>query len=253
MKEELVSIITPTYNSQGYLEQTINSVLNQTYKDWELLITDDCSTDGTVEVVRSFAEVDTRIKLFRLSKNSGPGIARNNSIAEANGRYIAFLDSDDIWHPEKLKHQLTFMDAKSAELSFTSYAFYSSKGAFIKKIIAKEKVKMSDMLRANYIGCSTAIYDQSVLGKIYMPEIRKRQDYGLWVRIIEKCKVAYGLDISLTKYVVRPNSVSRNKLKVLKYQWVFYKKVVGLSYLNSVRSTLLWFFYSVLGIKNKGK
>ncbi|MHA7099868.1 teichuronic acid biosynthesis glycosyltransferase TuaG [Roseivirga pacifica] len=252
--QSLVSVITPTYNAVNFVSDTIDSVLSQTYQNWEMIITDDCSTDDTWCLLEKFAQKDERIKIYRLAKNGGPGLARNNSIKEASGEFIAFLDSDDLWLPQKLDKQIAFMKRRNSCLSFTSYQLISEdKKEFHKIVVAKETVDMHDMLKSNYIGCSTAMYNARELGKVYMPSIRKRQDYGLWIEIIKKVKLAHGLDERLSLYRIRQQSVSSNKFKLIAYQWRFYKKVVGLNYVMTIRSLIYWFFYSVFGIKDKGR
>lgn len=216
-------------------------------------MTDDMSEDNTRAILKSYSEQDSRIKVFFMDQNGGPGIARNNSIKNASGRYMAFLDSDDSWDSEKLERQISFMEEKDAALSYTSYRLIDESGTPVKRVIAKKEVGMKNMLRSNYIGCSTAIYDTLKLGKVYMPVVRKRQDYGLWLDIIRKTEVAYGLEDDLTDYNLRKGSLSSNKLKVVRHQWTFYRKVADLNIRQACLSMLFWFFYSVMGVKNRGE
>ena len=183
--EQLVSIIIACYNSEKYLSETINSVLNQTYKNWELLLVDDCSTDNTISVIEPFQKKDTRIKLFRQRQNSGAAVTRNKAIKEAKGRFIAFLDSDDLWLPQKLEKQIGFMLKNGYSLTHTAYEIIENNGKATNKTIrSKPVLTYNNMLFSNKIGCLTAIYDRGKLGKVYMPQIRKRQDYGLWLKIL---------------------------------------------------------------------
>ena len=155
----LVSIITPSYNSSSFIAETIESILSQTYLNWELLITDDCSTDRSVEIIERYIQRDSRIKLFRLEKNCGAGVCRNRSISEAKGRFIAFCDSDDRWRPEKLEKQLAFMREKDCALSYTSYMTCDESGKISSIVIGKRRETYFSMRCDNRIGCLTAVYD----------------------------------------------------------------------------------------------
>lgn len=233
MKEKLVSIITPSYNSEKYIVETIKSVLHQTYQHWELLITDDGSTDTTVKIVEEYIKKDHRIQLFKI-QNSGAAIARNNSIKNAKGDYIAFLDSDDIWLPEKLGKQMHFMHKNKIALSYTFYETINELGVDLNKLIKPPlKLTYKDNLYSNYIGCLTAMYDVSILGKVYMPVIRKRQDYALWLKILKQIPYAMGIDESLALYRVRENSMSSSKIEMLKWNWKLFYNIEKLGLLKS--------------------
>ena len=236
----LVSIITPSYNSAPFIVETIESILSQTYANWELLITDDCSTDNSIEIIERYVQQDARIKLFRLTENSGAGICRNHSIREAKGRFIAFCDSDDCWKPEKLEKQLAFMLERDCALSYTSYLVCYEQSRITGIVVGRAKETYASMQRDDGIGCLTAVYDTQKVGKIYMPELRKRQDWGLWLKILEKCGVAYGMKEPLAIYRVRSGSISRNKLSLVKYNLNVYKKILRFSALKSYL-----FFYFV--------
>ena len=250
----LVSIITPSYNSAVFIGETIESILAQTYTNWELLITDDCSTDNTNDIISQYIQKDNRIKFFKLEKNSGAGVARNNSIKEAKGRFLAFCDSDDCWYPEKLEKQLAFMVNNNYEFTCTSYDIYNEisnvKVGYIK---CKKKITYWNLLKDNSIGCLTSIYDTSRIGKIYMPTIRKRQDWGLWLTIIKKTKTVYGLQETLAKYRIRENSISSNKIAMLKYNYKLYKDVEGFSSFSSILLLSLYFmpYYFYKKIKQR--
>lgn len=232
-----VSIITPCYNSAKYIAATIDSIKAQTFEDWELLITDDCSTDDTVAIVESYAKDDERIKLFRLENNAGGGAARNNSIERATGRYIAFCDSDDRWYPEKLAKQLAFMEEKDCAFSYTSYMTCFEDGAIKGIVVCPHCETLRSNLRDSKIGCLTAMYDTEKVGKVYLPLIRKRQDWGLMIRILQRCGVAYGMKEPLALYRLREGSISSNKLDLVKYNIGVYRQVLGWS---GVRSTLFF-------------
>lgn len=185
-----------------------------------MIIVDDVSPDNSNEIIEQFCKIDNRIKLIRLEKNSGPAVARNIAIEKANGRYIAFLDADDLWKAEKLEKQLSFMKEKNCALSYSSYKTMTEDGVLFQKIvIPPSKLSYSDLLKSNYIGCLTAVYDTQKIGKIYMPVINKRQDYGLWLRILKKTDFAYGITEPLATYRIMSNSVSSNKISLLKYHY----------------------------------
>jgi len=223
---ELVSIITPSYNSVRFISETIESVLDQTYKNWEMIIIDDGSSDNSTKIIESYLLKDSRIKLIKLSKNMGPATTRNYGIKESKGRYIAFLDSDDLWYPDKLLQQIPFMHNNDIALSYTRYNHIEEKSKkIINEIYIPSKVSYSELLKQNIIGCLTAIYDTEKLGKIYMPEIRQRQDYALWLDILKRIPYAYGIEESLASYRVRSTSISSNKWIASKYNWKLYREI----------------------------
>lgn len=225
----LVSIITPCYNSADFIAETIEAILAQTYTEWELLITDDCSKDNTVEIVKSYIKKDSRIKLFQLEKNGGGGVARNNSIAQAQGRYIAFCDSDDRWYPTKLEKQIAFMQERNIALSYSSYMTCNEAGCVNGIVVAPNVVTYESTLRDDKIGCLTGMYDTEKVGKVYLPLIRKRQDWGLWIRVLSKCYKGEGLKEPLAIYRLRDGSISSNKFDLVKYNIGLYQEVLGWS------------------------
>lgn len=223
----LISIILPSYNLEKYIAETIESVITQTYNNWELLITDDCSTDKTVEIITSYALKDPRIKLFQLKKNSGAGVARNNSISQASGRYIAFLDGDDWWYPDKLEKQIKFMVENKYEFIFTAFE-YSDENLCVTGVSYKpKKISYNQLKFGCNIGTPGVIYDTKRIGKLYMPSIRKRQDWAMWIQIAKYTKYAYSLNIPLWKYRLLPNSLSSNKLSLVKYNMRIYTEYLG--------------------------
>ncbi len=233
MNNLLVSIITPTYNSSQFISQTIESILAQTYTNWELLITDDCSADDTYTILEKYAQQDRRIKIYRLPTNSGAGAARNNSIREARGRYIAFCDSDDRWYPDKLEKQVSFMNKMQCGLSYTSYITCNENGENEGIVICRKHESFNSIKRDNKIGCLTAMYDTEIVGKVYMPLIRKRQDWGLMLNILKSSKIAYGIKEPLAIYRVRTDSISSNKKSLVKYNVSLYQDVLGWSKIRS--------------------
>ena len=240
----LVSIIMPNYNSQKYVEKTIKSVLAQTYQNWELLFVDDCSTDKSLEIARSFN--DDRIKIFQNEENSGAAISRNRAISEAKGRWIAFLDSDDLWQEDKLLKHVAFMAENDVAFSCTPYSVINDDGDEISVFSPKEdKYTYKDILKHSYIGCLTVIYDSDKVGKVYMPDNAvKREDLACWLQILKTGTDVVCFHENLSTYVVHQNSVSSNKLKMAKYQWRVYRKVEKLSLLKSLYYLAHW---AVLG------
>lgn len=238
-----VSIITPSYKSERFISQTIESVLAQTYQDWEMIIVDDVSPDNSNYIIEEYSKTDSRIKFIKLEKNSGPAIARNKAIEEAKGRYIAFLDADDLWKPEKLEKQINFMKEKNCDLSYSAYETMTEEGVLENKFIMPPlKISYKDLLKSNYIGCLTAIYDTKKIGKIHMPLINKRQDYGLWLKILRKIDFAYGINEPLATYRLMSNSVSSNKISLFKYH---YKLFTEFENIGKIR-TLYYLCWHVL-------
>lgn len=222
----MVSVITASYNCRDFIAQTIESILAQTYQNWELLITDDCSTDDSREIIQSYADKDARIRLLRLDSNSGAGVARNNSIREARGRFIAFCDSDDRWYPDKLERQLEYMDCNGYGLTYTSYDTCDESGRINGFVQCLSYLNRARILRDNGIGCLTAVLDVEKVGKHYMPSIRKRQDWALWIEVISKTGTAHGLQVPLALYRVRTGSISSNKVEMLRYNYNVYHEVL---------------------------
>lgn len=235
MRQPLVSVITPTYNSEDFISDTIDSVRAQSYANWEMILVDDASSDKTVAILHEYAATDERIKVHALQTNSGAAIARNTAIEKASGSYIAFLDADDLWKPEKLERQIAFMQKKDIAVSFSSYELMDEQGNSLQKMVkALPKVDFSKMLKSNYIGNLTGIYNADKLGKVYMPNIRKRQDWALWLTLVQKVGFAYSLEAPLATYRVRENSISSNKLNLLQYNYTIYRKALNFGVLKSI-------------------
>ncbi len=234
MQNSLVSIITPSYKSENFITATIESVLTQTYVNWEMIIVDDVSPDNSNVIIEEYSKKDTRIKLIKLEKNSGPAVARNRAIEEAKGRYIAFLDADDLWHPEKLEKQIAFMNENDLSFTYSSYDLIDEKNKSLGTFITQKRVSYVSLLKTNSIGCLTAIYDTKILGKIYMPDIIKRQDYGLWLKILKNIKNTKGILEPLATYRIMKNSVSSNKITAAKYVWKIFRDVEKLSFFKSL-------------------
>lgn len=226
-----VSIIMPMFNSGQFIEGTINSVRDQTYDNWELLIVDDCSKDDSVEVASRLASDDHRIKVISLNSNGGAAVARNEGIKASSGRFIAFLDSDDRWDSEKLAKQVKFM--KERELAFSHTGFRrvdSTTGKKLSEYVPPARLTYKDMLYSNQVGCLTAMFDTQQVGRIEMPSIRKRQDYAMWLKILRKVGSVYALEEVLASYTVRTNSISSNKISLLKYNYSVFRDCEKLSW-----------------------
>ena len=238
-----VSIIMPSYNTAKYIDETINSVLKQTYTDWELIIVDDCSTDETDAIVSKYL-TDERIKYLKNEVNSGAAITRNRALREATGKWIAFLDSDDLWQPEKLEKQLKFMADGGVAFSFSDYEVIDDVGS-VKTVFVprKDLYNYKDILKSCSIGCLTVIYNAEILGKVFMPEnAPKREDIACWLSILKKGIMGFCLHASLAKYRVHSHSVSSNKVKMLKYQWRLYRKTERLTVCKSFCYLISWAF-----------
>lgn len=250
--QPLVSIITPMYNSENFILKTIESVVNQTYSNWELLLVDDGSTDNTIQIVEDFKQKYTNIKLLQNSTNLGAAKSRNKGIFEAKGDYIAFLDADDLWKPIKLDLQIQFMETHKCDVSFSSYEQIDESGKPLHKLVkALPKLTYNKYLKTNYIGNLTGMYNAKTLGKITSPDLRKRQDWLLWLAAIKKSgKPALGIQESLAYYRVRQNSISSNKIELLKYNYLVYKKGLGFSTIKSLHRMLI-FLWEQFMVKSK--
>lgn len=242
MNRDLVSIITPTYNSEKFLIETIKCVLNQTYSNWEWLITDDASKDKTVEILKKYSAVDNRIKVFLLKNNMGSGFARNNSIKKSKGKYIAFIDSDDLWEDNKLEIQINFMNKNNISFSHTSYGYINENGNKIKKTfnVSKLPVGYEDLLKRTEISCLTAIYDSSKIGKFYMSNHRRKQDYALWLKILKHGYYSFPIPSELAYYRQYAESATSNKLPLLFKHASFLKETQKMNWFLAIYYTMYW-------------
>ena len=232
----LVSVIMPAYNSAEFITEAILSVQKQTYPDWELLVIDDASKDFTLSKVQTLAKEDPRIKILENKKNKGTGFSRNKGIRAAQGDFIAFLDADDLWKANKLETQLEFMKSNELSVSYSSYERIAENGQKRNEIIeALPYLTYQKLLKANYVGNLTGMYDVRQLGKIYAPDVRKRQDWALWLEAIKKGGTAKGIKEPLALYRMRRNSISGNKLEMLGHNFRIYHHVLGYSYFKSLK------------------
>lgn len=230
--QDKVTVVTPSWNSEKYIRKTIESVQAQTYQNWEMIIVDDCSTDRTVEIVKSIAEVDPRIKLLQQNKNSGAGAARTRSMQNATGRYIAYLDADDIWKPKKLEKQVQFMKERGCGFSCTSYEVINDAGKPLNKYVHMlPKVDYVGFLTNNLLQTVGIMVDTDLVDKRYlvMPDIRRRQDAATWLQILKAGYDCYGLDVILAEYRRASGSLSSNKIKAIKGIWSLYRDIENLS------------------------
>lgn len=247
----LVSVIMPTYNCGEYIAQSIDSVVAQTITDWEIQIVDDCSTDNTQEVLNPYLEKYPQIHYYKLPENEGPAVARTEAIKRANGKYIAFLDSDDLWASNKLEKQIAFMEASYAKFSCTAYAQMDADGNNLHTVmIPLKKTDYKKCIRlSNPIGNLTVMYDQEALGKFEVPMIKKRNDFALWLQILKKTDYCYGMEEVLGTYRLgRVGSVSHNKLVQAKYHWQLYHQIEGHNIMRSVYEVGCWAFVKGTGI-----
>ena len=249
-EKHLISIISPSYNSSDFIEETINSISAQTYQNWELIVVDDCSKDNTVSILKKLSKNDSRIKIFTNTTNKGAAISRNIGLENASGRFIAFIDSDDLWYPQKLEIQINFMLSNFYPISFTSYELIDEMGLPLNKIMQTvEKIDYRGYMKNTIIGMSTSMIDRSLVGNEFrFTNIRTRQDTYLWITLLKKGHKAYGINQILAKYRVRSDSISANKIKAAKRVWYLY---YNLEKLGIVKSTYFFCFYVYNALKKR--
>lgn len=246
--DKLVSIIIPVYNASRFLEETINSIQEQTYSNWEAIFIDDCSSDNSYNLIKKYQKEDKRIKLIKNKTNSGAAVSRNNGIDHAEGDYLCFLDADDKWHPKKLEKQINFMQELNCEFSFTGYQFANEKCTPNGKIVlVPNKINYKQALKNTTIWTSTVMFDMGKLTKddIYMPNIKRGQDTATWWKVLKKIEYAYGLNEVLSYYRRTNNSLSANKLTALKRTWNLYRNVEHLNILSSFYN-FCWYCFNAV-------
>ncbi|MBD0778090.1 glycosyltransferase family 2 protein [Maribacter sp. ANRC-HE7] len=247
MERHLISIITPVHNSAQFIEATIETVLKQTYSHWEMILIDDCSEDGSVAIIEKLAKKDRRFKLIKNLEKSGAGIARNKGISVAKGTFITFLDSDDLWFPNFLATSLNTCLVNNYEFVFSSYERRDEGlNSLISDFIVPQKVTYKDVLKSCPILCSSTFIDIRRIGKHYMPDLKKRQDWCFFLSVLKEVEYAYGIIEPMVIYRMRKDSISRNKLKLIPYVWKVYRDVEKLSF---VRSFYLLYLWSLNGFK----
>ena len=247
MKNDLVSIIVPVFNAEKFLDETINTVLNQSYQNWELLLINDCSKDDSKEIYKKYKK-DDRIIWFDQEKNGGAALARNKGIELSKGKYLCFLDAEDLWEKDKLEKQLNFMKKNNCEFSFTGYEFADEKGIPNgKKVKVPAIITYKQALKNTTIWTSTVMFDMNKLSKdsIYMPNVKRGQDTATWWKVLKKIKCAYGLNEVLSYYRRTNESLSANKLTALKRTWNLYRNVEKLGVFSSVYN-FCWYCYNAV-------
>ena len=243
--DNLVSIVMPTYNGEKFIGETIASVLKQTHTNWELIIVDDCSKDNTAGVVASFQ--DSRIRYLKNEKNSGAAISRNYGLREAKGKWIAFLDSDDLWSPEKLEKQIAFMETNGYSFSFTDYRIVMPDGNALPYIFtAPKKVTKFGLYLYCWFSTITVMYNREKVGLIQIADVKKNNDYAMWFKVAEKAD-AYRLPECLSVYCKRENSISSgSKLKLIKHHYILFRKAQGKGKLTAAFLTGVNLVFGVL-------
>ncbi|WP_334078977.1 glycosyltransferase family 2 protein [Microbulbifer sp. M83] len=223
-KDNLVSVIMPAFNVAAFIQESIESVLNQSHSDLELIVVDDCSTDRTGDIVSRLASKDSRIRVLITDENLGGAGARNLGLEAARSRYVAFIDGDDLWHPEKLMIQLTAVKNQAAQLVYTAVQKIDSSGSPFGVVQGvQQEVDYKALLANPLIACSSVLLDYDAIGRPLMPDIRKRQDFAFWLKLLRKGAVARGIDEPLTYYRVRPGSLSSNKISAALHTWRVYR------------------------------
>jgi glycosyltransferase involved in cell wall biosynthesis len=239
----LISVITPVYNGQRYLTDAIESVLAQTYPHWEMWIINDASSDESLKVANCFGNKDKRINIINSTSQVGAAKARNLGISASNGRFISFLDADDCWLPNKLERQVNFMLDNNYAFTYTGYETMDSEGKTIAVNMASPQISRKSLLTKKRIGCLTAMYDTACLGKVEMPLIGKRQDLGLWLKLLNKTELAYGINDRLAQYRSHKDSMSANKLSAAIFTWRLYRRHEHMS----LPASLYYFMWYAIG------
>jgi glycosyltransferase involved in cell wall biosynthesis len=240
---QLVSIITPCFNVEDFIAETIASVQNQSFTNWEWFIIDDFSNDRSVSIIEEYAQKDARIKFLPLKKNAGAAIARNMGIALAKGNYLTFIDADDVWFPQFLAENVAKIEQSEGFLCASYEMYDASLNKKLGELIVPKYATYSAILKTNTISCLTAFIDISRLGKEFMPEIKYRQDMGLWLKYLKKINRVEGIQEILAIYRIRKQSLSNNKMNLLKHQWTYYRDVEKLSVLRSSYYFSVWMYY----------
>jgi glycosyltransferase involved in cell wall biosynthesis len=245
MSNGLVSIVMPSYNCGRFVRETIESVRKQTYSNWEILFVDDCSTDETEAIVRSFD--DSRIRYYRNENNSGAAVSRNLALREAKGRWIAFLDSDDLWKPEKLEKQIRFMEENSYHFSYTGRDFIDEDSRPLHKLVTGPRhITKRGMFNFCWVGCLSVMYDANVIGVVQIIDIKKNNDYALWLKAIKKAD-CYLLDENLASYRVRKGSISNQSyIKLIKWHYQLFRECEEMSVFASAFYTVKNLIFGVV-------
>lgn len=247
----LVSIIMPAYNAEKTIKESINSVLSQTYENFELIVVNDCSRDNTEEIIKEFESCDSRVHYYKNEANSGVSYTRNRGVKLAKGDFIAFLDSDDMWTETKLWEQVEFVkNNPQAKLVFTGSGFIDNDGVLQEYVMeVPEKISFRKLLKQNLISCSSVMVESSYIKNVSMPDDKMHEDYATWLTILKKEKYAYGINKPLLIYRVSANSKSSNKIKAAKMTWLVYR-YIGLDVFSSIYYMT---FYAIKSLKKYSK
>lgn len=245
----LVSVITPVYNCEQHIAKTIESVLSQTYLNWEMILVDDCTPDNSAKIIEQYQAKDTRIKYIKLDCNSGAAVARNTALEAANGRYIAYLDADDIWLPNKLERQLAFMTENDVVFSCCDYEKIENDGSSLNKIVHMPKtITYEQLLRNTIIQTVGVIVDTEFVDRalLIMPNVRRGQDSATWLQMLRNGVKFVGQNEVLAQYRRVPQSLSSNKFNALKRTWYLYRGIEKLSVAKSVWCLIGWAWHASL-------
>lgn len=241
-----ISVIMPCYNMEKFIASSIQSVCNQTFSHWELLIVDDASTDKTTEIIRKFQEADSRIHFAAKSMHTGIAATRNQAIGMAKGQYLAFLDADDVWHPDKLEKQFDFMKTRNIGFSYSAYNWIDEAGNELGKTIpTTDDLNYNDYLHNTIIGCSTVMVNTNITGLISIPEFRTSEDTATWLNILKKGFLAYAFPEVLVSYRIREKSASSNKIKAAHDLWKVYRQQEKLSLFQTLSCFCSYAYHAI--------
>lgn len=244
--KDLVSIVMPSYNTGGYIKESIDSILAQTHSNWELIIVDDCSNDDTDNIVRPYL-LDTRIRYIKNDINSGAAVSRNRAIKEAKGRWIAFLDSDDLWESNKLEKQIAFMKKNGIHVSYTNYIEIDEKSNPNGRCVTgPRRITKHGIYNYCWMGCLTVMYDATVIGLIQISDIKKNNDYAMWLKV---CKIAesYLLDETLARYRRRSGSISNHGyVKLIRWHYKLYREADNKNVISAIFLTIRNLFFGII-------
>ncbi|MFH6961036.1 glycosyltransferase family 2 protein [Flavobacterium plurextorum] len=244
---DLVSILTPTFNAEKFIRATIESVQKQTYENWEMILVDDASTDQTAKIIADFAQNESRIKLYQLQTNTGNGFARNKALEKASGKYIAFLDADDLWFPTKLEKQILFLKTNNLPFTFSFYDCIDEEGNNLnKRVEAPLNLTYNQLFFCNYVGNLTAVYNAEYFGKIVIEATQKRQDWRLWLAILKQVQETKPVPESLAFYRIRKDSISSSKFKLIKHNFGVYREFHGYNFVSSALLMMRFLFTQLL-------
>lgn len=243
----IVSIVIPCFNASNFIEETIKSVLNQTYSHWEMLVVDDCSTDGSSSIIKQFESIDGRIKYLKTDKNTGsPAIPRNIGIEQSQGQYIALLDSDDVWFETKLEDQLKFMQEKPCRISYTDGVMMDEQGRVIRSMRKADWVNYRRTLKRNELSCSSVVFEKSLIGDLKFQN-KPKEDFIFWIQLMKQTKeVAYNTHKKHYAYRLVGDSRSRNKGVIIRQQWQVLREDANLNVIDAAYCFMCWVVRNII-------